>query len=64
MRIAKLEKLPFSARLIRDTHKILLQGVRGKHKQPGEFRQTQNWIGGATINDAVFVPPVHTPSAN
>lgn len=58
--ITKLEKLPFSARLIRDTHKILLRGVRGKHKQPGEFRQTQNWIGGATINDAVFVPPVHT----
>jgi Fic family protein len=58
--IAKLEKLPFSARLIRETHKILLQGVRGKHKQPGEFRQTQNWIGGATINDAVFVPPAHT----
>ncbi len=58
--IAKLENLPFSARLIRDTHKTLLQGVRGKHKQPGEFRQTQNWIGGATIKDAVFVPPVHT----
>jgi len=58
--IANLKKLPFSARLIRDTHKTLLQGVRGKHKQPGEFRQTQNWIGGATIKDAVFVPPVHT----
>ncbi len=61
--IAKLKKLPFSARLIRDTHKTLLQGVRGKHKQPGEFRQSQNWIGGATINDAVFVPPVHTSVA-
>lgn len=58
--IVNLKKLPFSSRLIRDTHKTLLQGVRGKHKQPGEFRQTQNWIGGATIKDAVFVPPVHT----
>jgi len=58
--IEKLQALPFSARLIRETHKTLLQGVRGKHKQPGEFRQSQNWIGGASINDAIFVPPVHT----
>ena len=58
--IAKLRTLPISARLIRATHKTLLQGVRGKHKQPGEFRKSQNWIGGATISDAVFVPPVHT----
>lgn len=58
--IAKLQALPFSARLIRETHATLMQGVRGKPKQPGEFRHSQNWIGGATINDAVFVPPVHT----
>jgi Fic family protein len=58
--ILALEKLPFSSRLIRDTHKVLLQGVRGEKKQPGEFRKSQNWIGGATINDALFIPPVHT----
>lgn len=57
--VTKLQKLPFSARLIRETHKTLMQGVRGKHKQPGEFRHSQNWIGGASINDAIFVPPVH-----
>jgi Fic family protein len=58
--IANLQVLPFSSRLIRETHRTLLQGVRGKHKQPGEFRQSQNWIGGATISDAIFVPPVHS----
>jgi len=58
--IKSLDRLPFSSRLIRDTHKILLQGVRGKARQPGEFRRSQNWIGGATINDATFIPPVHT----
>jgi Fic family protein len=58
--IANLQVLPFSSRLIRETHRTLLQGMRGKHKQPGEFRQSQNWIGGATISDAIFVPPVHS----
>lgn len=48
------------SRLIRETHRVLLQGVRGEKKQPGEFRISQNWIGGATINDAVFIPPVHS----
>jgi len=58
--IANLEKLPFSSRLIRETHKILLQGVRGKHKLPGEFRSSQNWIGGASISDATFIPPIYS----
>lgn len=57
--VDRLQTLPFSARLIRETHKTLMQGVRGKHKEPGEFRHSQNWIGGASINDAVFVPPIH-----
>ncbi|MDR2410483.1 MAG: hypothetical protein LBE13_20560 [Bacteroidales bacterium] len=58
--VEDLQTLPFSSRLIRQTHQILLQGVRGKYKLSGEFRTSQNWIGGATINDARFVPPSHT----
>lgn len=58
--IEMLTTIPFSSRLIKETHKVLLQGVRGEHKLPGEFRTSQNWIGGASINDAVFIPPTHT----
>jgi Fic family protein len=57
--IDELKDLPISSRLIRKTHKILMQGVRGEQKQPGEFRTSQNWIGGASINDAMFIPPTH-----
>lgn len=58
--VKMLHTLPFSSRLIKQTHKVLLQGVRGEHKMPGEYRTSQNWIGGASINDAVFIPPIHT----
>ena len=55
--LGRLSSLPLSLRLIREMHQVLLQGVRGEHAIPGEFRTTQNWIGGATLNQAVYVPP-------
>ena len=53
------EGFPVCTRLIRDIHKILMTGVRGEHKTPGEFRITQNWIGGSMPSTAVYVPPPH-----
>lgn len=51
---------PVCTRLIREIHEILMQGVRGEYKTPGEFRVSQNWIGGSMPSTAVYVPPPHT----
>lgn len=56
--VKQLRHLPLSNRLLRETHAVLLQGVRGTHKQPGEFRTSQNWIG-VSLKHAAFVPPHH-----
>lgn len=56
--IGKLDELPLSNRLLRETHETLMRGVRGAHKLPGEFRTSQNWIG-VSLKNAAFVPPHH-----
>jgi Fic family protein len=58
--VGRLEDMPLSTRLLKETHKILLSKGRGATKLAGEYRTSQNWIGGVTINDAVFVPPHHS----
>lgn len=58
--IEQLGQIPLSNRLLKATHKILLEGVRGEGKLPGEFRKSQNWIGGSGPSNAAFVPPQHT----
>jgi len=57
--IGAMATLPLSSRLLRRTHEILMEGVRGRDKMPGEFRTSQNWIGGASLADAAFIPPSH-----
>ncbi len=53
----RIETLPLSLRFIREIHEILMKGVRGENKKPGEFRISQNWIGGYSISTASYVPP-------
>jgi Fic family protein len=57
--IGRLRTLPLSTRLLKEAHRRLMHSVRGMEMMPGEYRTSQNWIGGATINDAVFIPPHH-----
>lgn len=55
--LTRLTEFPLSLRLIKEIHQKLLANVRGQHKTPGEFRTSQNWIGGSTIETATFIPP-------
>lgn len=57
--LKRIESLPLSLRLIRELHAVLMQGVRGEHLTPGEFRRSQNWIGppGRSLNEATYTPP-------
>ncbi len=57
--LKRIKDFPLSLRFVRELHKILMEGVRGKHAAPGEFRVSQNWIGnpGCTLEEATFVPP-------
>ncbi|MEZ5344847.1 MAG: Fic family protein [Pyrinomonadaceae bacterium] len=57
--ISELGNLPLSSRVLKNAHKKLLEGARGEHKMPGEFRTSQNWIGGMSLKDASFIPPSH-----
>ena len=57
--INRLKELPLCNRLIKEAHEVLLQGVRGQNKSPGEFRHSQNWIGaaGCNLQNARYIPP-------
>jgi len=60
----RIKEIPISTRLIKELHSILLNNVRGEHKNPGEYRRSQNWIGGSKPSNAVYVPPIPTEVPN
>jgi len=62
--ITALERLPLSMRLLREAHKILMSSARGEHRNPGEIRKTQNWVGGSNLKNAIFIPPTHQELPN
>lgn len=57
--VKRLQEFPLCNRLIKETHAVLMEGVRGQEKNPGEFRYSQNWIGGqgSTLKNARYIPP-------
>lgn len=56
--LVDLRELPISFRLLRKAHHTLMQNVRGENRMPGEFRKSQNWIGGSNLRTASYIPPV------
>jgi Fic family protein len=62
--VKRIKELPISSRLLREMHSILVKGTRGGKKSPGEFRKSQNWIGGSKPSNARFVPPPHQEVRN
>jgi len=64
--LKRIREIPYSNRLIRELHEIVLQSARGSNRKPGQFRSTQNWIGrpGGKINEAYFIPPPPTEVEN
>lgn len=57
--LERIRTIPLSLRVIKEIHKTLLRGVRGEWKTPGEFRVSQNWVGGSDLQTAKFIPPPH-----
>ena len=62
--IERIKEIPVCTRLLKEIHSILLKDVRGEHKNPGEYRTSQNWIGGTRPSNAVYVPPIPSEVGN